>query len=102
MAAEIGEGVVFPYPLCIVIGSKVKIGRNCKIMQGVLLGGSLGKTKEDRKSQPILGNNVFLGAGCKIFGSVTIGDNVIIGANSMVTKDIPIGSKVFGLPATTR
>lgn len=102
VAAEIGEGVIFPHPLCIVIGGKVKIGRNCKIMQGVSLGGSLGKAKENGQSQPILGDNVFLGAGCKIVGPVTIGDNVIIGANSVVTKDIPSGSKAFGSPATIR
>lgn len=99
ITAQIGEGVVFPHPLCIVIGGKVKIGKNCKIMQGVSLGGSLGKIKEDGQSQPILGDNVFLGAGCKIVGPVTIGDNVIIGANSVVTRDIPSGSKAFGSPA---
>lgn len=99
VAAEIGGGIIFPHPLCIVIGGKVKIGKNCKIMQGVSLGGSLGKTKEDGQSQPILGDNVFLGAGCKIVGPVTIGNDVIIGANSVVTKDIPSGSKAFGIPA---
>lgn len=102
VAAEIGEGVVFPHPLCIVIGGKVKIGNNCKIMQGVSLGGSLGRSKADGQSQPILGNNVFLGAGCKIVGPVTIGDNVVIGANSVVTKDIPSNTKAFGIPATIR
>lgn len=99
VAAKIGEGIVFAHPLCIVIGGKVKIGKNCKIMQGVSLGGSLGKKKECGQSQPILGDNVFIGAGAKIIGPVTIGDNVIIGANSVVTKDIPSNCIAYGIPA---
>lgn len=99
VAAKIGEGIIFAHPLCIVIGGKVEIGKNCKIMQGVSLGGSLGKKKEDGQSQPKLGNNVFVGAGAKIIGPVTIGDNVIVGANSVVTKDIPSNCIVYGIPA---
>ena len=99
VACEIGTGLKMPHPLCIVIGGKVKIGDNCKIMQGVSLGGSLGKSKENGQTQPIIGNNVFLGAGAKIIGPVTIGDNVIIGANSVVTKDIPSNSHAHGIPA---
>lgn len=104
VAAVIGGGIIFAHPLCIVIGGKVKIGKNCKIMQGVSLGGSLGKSKPNGQSQPIIGNNVFIGAGAKVIGPVTIGDNVIIGANSVVTKDIPSNSKAYGMPImiTTR
>lgn len=98
VSAVIGGGVCFPHPLCIVIGGKVKIGDNCKIMQGVSLGGSLGKKKDCGQSQPYVGDNVFIGAGAKIIGPVTIGDNVIIGANSVVTSDIPSNSKAFGIP----
>lgn len=99
VACTIGVGLKMPHPLCIVIGGKVKIGDHCKIMQGVSLGGSLGKAKPDGQTQPILGNNVFIGAGAKIIGPVIIGDNVIVGANSVVTKDIESNSNAYGIPA---
>lgn len=98
VACNIGVGLKMPHPLCIVIGGKVKIGDNCKIMQGVSLGGSLGKSKSDGQTQPIIGENVFIGAGAKIIGPVTIGDNVVIGANSVVTKDIDSNHTAFGFP----
>ena len=46
---------------------------------------------------PRIGNNVFIGAGAKILGSVYIGNNVKIGANAVVTKDVPDGSTVVGV-----
>lgn len=98
ISVEIGSGVVFPHPLCIVIGGRARIGRNCKIMQGVSIGGSLGRKKEDGQSQPYIGDNVFIGAGAKIIGPVTIGNNVTIGANSVVTKDVPDNSNAYGIP----
>lgn len=48
---------------------------------------------------PIIGNNVTIYAGAKVFGKITIGDDVIIGANAVVTKDIPSHSMVAGVPA---
>lgn len=99
VACEIGTGLKMPHPLCIVIGGKVKIGNNCKITQGVSLGCSLGKSKLNDQTQPIIGNNVFIGAGEKIIGPVIIGDNVIIGANSVVIKDIESNNNAYGIPA---
>lgn len=95
----IGPGLLMPHPICIVIGGNARIGSGCKIMQGVSIGGSLGKKRENGQSQPIIGNNVFIGAGAKILGPVIIGDDVIIGANAVVTKDVPSGSKALGIPA---
>jgi serine O-acetyltransferase len=48
---------------------------------------------------PIIGNNVYIGAGAKILGSITIGDNVIIGANAVVTRNVPPNCTVAGVPA---
>ena len=48
---------------------------------------------------PIIGNNVTIYAGAKVFGNITIGDDVVIGANAVVTKDIPSHSMVAGVPA---
>lgn len=102
VACEIGTGLKMPHPLCIVIGGKVKIGNNCKITQGVSLGCSLGKSKLNDQTQPIIGNNVFIGAGAKTIGPVIIGDNVIVGANSVITKDIPKNSITHGSPLIVR
>lgn len=48
---------------------------------------------------PTIGNRCFIGAGAKIIGNIIIGDDVVIGANAVVTKDIPSGSVVGGVPA---
>jgi len=77
----------------IVINSKVMIGNNCNISQGVTIGST-------KKGVPIINNNVYIGPGAKIFGNVTIGSNVSIGANAVVTKDIPDNGVAVGIPAT--
>lgn len=48
---------------------------------------------------PVIGNNVFIGAGSKILGPVVIGDNVTIGANAIVIKNVPANCTVAGVPA---
>ena len=48
---------------------------------------------------PTIGNNVYLGAGCKVMGGVTIGDNVVVSANSLVIADVPSNCTVLGVPA---
>ena len=62
-------------------------------MQGVTVGGARGK------GAPIIGDNVVLSAGCKIIGNVKIGNNVFVGANAVVVKDVPDGATVAGIPA---
>ncbi len=94
----IGAGVKFSYglvlmhPVGVVINSKVSGGKNIIIESGVVIG--------DEKGQaPLLGNNIFIGAGAKIIGGVTIGNNVKIGANAVVVKDVPDNVTVVGIPA---
>jgi serine O-acetyltransferase len=96
--ATIGPGLLIPHGQCIVIGGSCIIGRNVTIQQGVTIGNNLDKNR-DGKMQPIIGNNVLIAAGAKIIGPVTIGDNSIIGANSVVTSDIPMNSIAVGIPA---
>ena len=48
---------------------------------------------------PTIGDNVFLGLGCKVFGGITIGNNVIVAPNAVVTKDVPDNCVVAGVPA---
>ncbi len=96
--AEIGPGLLIPHAQCIVIGSFCIIGNNVTVQQGVTIGANLDKVKNGRK-YPIIGDNVLLGAGAKIIGPVIIGENSIVGANSVVVKDIPKNSIAVGIPA---
>jgi serine O-acetyltransferase len=95
---EIDYGLKMPHPTGIVIGEYVKIGKNCIIFQQVTIGGSrIGDVQE--KKQPRIGNNNVLFSGAKILGGITISDNVIVGANAVVLKDIPSNSVAVGIPA---
>ncbi|WP_276861678.1 serine O-acetyltransferase [Anaerococcus tetradius] len=75
-----------------VIGDYVNIGNNCKLYHGVTLGQNRGKF-------PKLGNNIIIYSGAKVIGDVNIGDNSVIGANSVVTNDMPSDSIIVGSPA---
>ncbi|MED4029956.1 DapH/DapD/GlmU-related protein [Priestia megaterium] len=93
--AEIGENTIIGYDgIGTVIHYRSKIGKNCVIMSGVTLGGT-----NHKKEVPIIGDNVLIGTGAKLIGSVTIGSNVVIGANSVVVNDIPDNCLVVGVPA---
>ena len=73
-----------------------KIGRNCTMLPGVVIGNK----HYDSSNEPVtIGDNCYFGLGAKIFGSVRIGDNVTVGANAVVTKDIPDNAVVGGVPA---
>lgn len=72
------------------------IGRNCTLLPGVVFGN---KTEREDHTPVIVGDNCYFGLGAKIFGSVKIGNNVIVGANSIVTKDILDNTTVGGIPA---
>lgn len=89
--AEIDEGTRLGYGgIGVVIHTKAKIGKNCVISQNVTIG--------SRGINPIIGDNVFIGPGSKCIGG-RIGSNVVIGANSVVTKEIPNNCVAAGVPA---
>lgn len=79
----------------IIISSRAIIGKNCNISQGVTIGQS---NRGKYKGYPTIGDAVYIGPGAKIFGAIKIGNNVAIGANCVVTKDIPDNSVVVGVP----
>ena len=98
LGADIGFGLKMPHCLGIVIGGKSVVGANCIIMQGVTLGGNMGKSSQGN-TQPIIGDNVFIGPGAKILGPVSIGSEAKIGANAVVINDIHDSTVAVGVPA---
>lgn len=93
-SANIGKNFSIGYGgLGVVIHSNSKIGDNCLVAQNVTIGRNFGD-----KNVPIIGNDVYIGAGSVVFGEITIGNNVIIGSNSLVNKSIPDNSTVVGNP----
>ncbi len=95
--AKIGPGLMILHGHDIVIGADSSIGENCKIFNGVTLGNK--DTEIPDNEQPKVGNNVIIGTGSKLLGSIVVGDNVKIGANSVVISDIPSDSVAVGVPA---
>ncbi len=93
--AQIGEGLFRDHGMGVVIGETSIIGSNVTLFQGVTLGGT---GKQRGKRHPTLGNDVVVGTGAKVLGNITIGDNVNIGANAVVIRDVPPNSTVVGVP----
>lgn len=87
--AQVGPGLCLHHPWSIVVSPNAVIGEDCSLHQDVVIG-------EDahRSGAPRLGNRVRVFAGAKIIGPVTVGDDVEIGANAVVTRDIPSGATV--------
>ena len=94
-SAKIGTGFFIDHGMGVVIGETEEIGDYVTLFQGVTMGGT---GKERGKRHPTLGNHVVVGAGAKILGGITIGDNVKIGANSVVLKNVPPNSTVICVP----
>jgi serine O-acetyltransferase len=87
-----GPGLCLPHYGTIVISPSAKLGENCKLHVCVNIGLKNGKA-------PAIGNNVYIGPGAKLFGGISIGDNVVIGANAVVNRDVPDNVSVAGVPA---
>ena len=93
--ATIGEGLFIDHGHGVVIGETAIIGDNVTLYQGVTLGGT---GKEHGKRHPTLEDNVMVGTGAKVLGSITIGANSMIGAGSVVLENVPPNSTVVGVP----
>ncbi len=89
--ARFGPGLYIGHFGGIIVGGDVVVGENCNISQGVTLG--------EHHGSPTIGNRVYIAPGAKVFGPLTVGDDVSIGANAVVTRDVPPFSTAVGVPA---
>ena len=89
--AQLGARLVIDHGFGVVIGETAVIGDDCIIFHGVTLGGM---KFDPVKRHPTVGNKVLIGTGAKVLGPIKIGDGVKIGANAVVTKDVPAGATV--------
>ena len=92
-----GPGLYIPHLGYMLISSEGKIGKNCTIRPGTLIASNLGTTNAKLR-KVVIGDNVEFSAGCKILCK-KIGNNVSIGPNAVVSKNVPDNSIVMGNPA---
>jgi serine O-acetyltransferase len=93
---DIGPGLYLGHPFMILINWRVKIGRDCSIGHEVTLGSH---SRGERKGCPEVGNRVYIGPGSKIIGAVKLGHCSAVGANAVVTRDVPDNAVAVGVPA---
>jgi serine O-acetyltransferase len=93
--ATIGRRFFIDHGMGVVIGETTEIGNDVLVFQGVTLGGT---GNERGKRHPTIGNNVVIGSGAKVLGSIRIGNHVKIGAGSVVVHPVPDNSTVVGIP----
>lgn len=89
---QVGGGLLLPHPQGIVVHHAAVIGPNAMIFHQVTIG-------SNGKGVPVIGGHVDIGAGARIIGPVRIGDHARVGANAVVTRDVPAGAVVVGNPA---
>ena len=101
--AKIGKNLFIDHGMGVVIGETSEIGDNVTIYHMVTLGGISPSINSDSqreiKRHPTLMDNVVVGSGAQILGPVTIGKNAKVGANAVVTKDVPDNAVMIGIPA---
>ncbi len=97
--ATIGRRFFIDHGMGVVIGETTEIGDDVMVYHGVTLGG---RTMQRVKRHPTIGDRVTIGAGAKVLGPVCIGDDSAIGANAVVTHDVPAESIATGIPAVVR
>ena len=97
--AQLGRRFFIDHGMGVVIGETAEVGDDVMLYHGVTLGG---RSMARIKRHPTVGNRVTIGAGARILGPVEIGDDVLIGANAVVVKDVPTGAVATGIPAQVR
>lgn len=85
------EGLCIVHHGTIVVSHLARVGKNCRIHPSTCIG--------EFNGAPVIGDNVYIGPGAKIYGNISIGNNVAIGANAVVNKNIPDNVTIGGVPA---
>ena len=96
--AKIGRNFFIDHGF-VVIGETAEIGDDVTIYQGATLGGTNPTGGVGGKRHPTIGNGVIISLGAAVLGPITVGSNARIGANAVVTKDVPEGATMIGIPA---
>lgn len=91
-SVPIGPGLYVPHPVGTVVMAE-RIGTNVTLVSGITIG------MRETPVFPRIGNDVFVGAGARVLGNLSVGDGAKIGANSVVLKDVPAGATAVGVPA---
>lgn len=94
--ADIGKGLYINHFGGIIINPEVIIGKFCNLSPDITIGFG---GRDEKQGCPTLGDRVFIGPGARLFGAITIGNDVAIGANAVVTKDLPDNAVAVGIPA---
>jgi serine O-acetyltransferase len=97
--ATIGRRFFIDHGMGVVIGETAELGDDVMVYHGVTLGG---RSLKQGKRHPTIGDRVTIGAGAKVLGPLRIGDDSAIGANAVVTRDVPPNSIATGIPAVVR
>jgi serine O-acetyltransferase len=92
VGADIGGGLYVAHPVgCVIVPARM--GRNCSVIASATIG------MRNEWAFPVIGDNVFIGAGARVLGGICVGDNAVIGANAVVIHDVPAGATAVGVPA---
>jgi len=97
--AKIGRFLFIDHGLGVVIGETAEIGDNVTMYHGVTLGGTDPANGIAGKRHPTIEDGAILGSGSQVLGPVIVGERARIGANAVVTKDVPAGAVMIGIPA---
>lgn len=97
--ARIGRRLFIDHGMGVVVGETAEVGDDVVLFHTSTLGG---RSMRRGKRHPTLGDRVVVGAGAKILGPVWVGDDVQVGANAVVVKDVPAGAVAVGVPARVR
>jgi len=93
---EIGDGLYIGHYGCIIVAPECRIGHNCSLAQNVTIGVA---GSGEHRGAPVIGNRVFIGAHSVIVGRITVGDDAVVCAGSVVMRPVPARAMVMGNPA---
>lgn len=95
-SAAIGPGLYIGHFGPVIVNGDAVIGERCNLSQGVTIGVS---GRGERRGVPVIGDRVYLGAHATVAGRIRVGNDAVVGANSLVTSDVPPHATVLGVPA---